>query len=67
MGDGKSLVGVLEGDSIPKAFIPKLIDYYHDGRFPIDKLMKVYPFEKINEAIEESNAGKCIKAVLKME
>lgn len=67
MGDGKSLVGVLEGDSIPKDFIPKLIEYYHDGRFPIDKLMKVYPFEKINEAIEESTTGKCIKAVLKME
>ena len=29
--------------------------------------MKFYPFEKINEAIEESHQGKCIKAVLKME
>ena len=29
--------------------------------------MKVYPFEKINEAIEETHAGKCIKAVLKMD
>ena len=67
MGDGKSLIGVLEGDSVPKDFIPKLIEYYHDGRFPIDRLMKVYPFEKINEAVEESTSGKCIKAVLKME
>ena len=67
MGDGKSLIGVLEGDSVPKDFIPKLVEYYHDGRFPIDRLMKVYPFEKINEAIYETHAGKCIKAVLKME
>ncbi len=67
MGDGKSLIGVIEGDSIPKDFIPKLIEYFHEGRFPIDKLMKFYPFEKINEAIEESHQGKCIKAVLKME
>lgn len=67
MGDGKSLIGVLEGDSVPKDFIPKLIEYYHNGRFPIDKLIKVYPFEKIIEAIEESTSGHCIKAVLKME
>ncbi len=67
MGEGKSLIGVVEGDSIPKDFLPKLIEYYHDGRFPVDRLMKVYPFEKINEAIEESQSDKCIKAVLKMD
>ncbi len=67
MGDGKSLIGVVEGDSIPKDFIPKLIDYHRRGLFPFDKLIKFYPFEQINEAIEESHAGKCIKAVLRME
>ena len=67
MGDGKSLIGVVEGDSIPKDFIPKLIDYHRRGLFPYDKLIKFYPFEQINEALEESHAGKCIKAVLRME
>lgn len=67
MSQGKSLIGVIEGDSVPKDFIPKLIDYYHEGRFPIDRLMQVYPFEQINEAIAESSSGKCIKAVLRME
>lgn len=66
MGEGKSLVGVVEGDAIPKEFLPKLIDYYHRGMFPVDKLIKFYPFEQINEAQAESDAGKCIKAVLKM-
>ena len=67
MGDGKSLIGVVEGDSIPKDFLPKLMDYYKMGMFPFDKLIKFYPFEQINEAIEESHQGKCIKAVLRME
>lgn len=67
MGDGKSLIGVIEGDSIPKDFIPKLIDYHQRGMFPFDKLIKFYNFEDINLALEESHAGKCIKAVLRME
>ncbi|MCI7606771.1 MAG: NAD(P)-dependent alcohol dehydrogenase [Spirochaetales bacterium] len=67
MGDGKSLVGVIEGDSIPKDFLPKLLTYYKNGLFPIDKLMKFYKFEEINEAQAASHRGECIKAVLRME
>ena len=67
MGDGKSLIGVVEGDSIPKDFIPKLIEYHKMGMFPFDKLIKFYDFEDINKAVEESHQGKCIKAVLRME
>ncbi len=66
MGDFKSQIGIVEGDSIPKLFIPKLLDYYKKGMFPFDKLIKFYPFEQINEAFEESHSGKCIKAVLRM-
>lgn len=66
MGDFKSLLGVVEGDAVPKLFIPKLIEYYREGRFPFDKLIKFYPFEQINEAFEASNKGECIKAVLTM-
>lgn len=66
MGDAKSLIGIVEGDSIPKLFIPKLLDYYKKGVFPFDKLIRFYPFEQINEAFEASHSGECIKAVLKM-
>lgn len=67
MGDAKSLIGIVEGDAIPKLFIPELLDYYKKGMFPFDKLIQFYPFEKINEAFEESGSGKCIKAVLRMD
>jgi aryl-alcohol dehydrogenase len=67
MGDGKSLVGVIEGDSIPKLFLPKLLEFYKDGKFPMDKLIKYYPFEEINEAQAASDRGECIKAVLRMD
>ncbi len=66
MGDAKSLIGVVEGDSIPKLFIPKLLEYYKKGQFPFDRLIQFYDFKDINQAFEDSHNGKVIKAVLKM-
>lgn len=67
MGECKSLIGIVEGDSNPKIFIPKLIDYYKQGKFPFDKLIKFYNFDDINTAFQDSGSGKVIKAVLKMQ
>ena len=61
---GKSLVGVTEGYSNPKIFIPQMIAYQQQGRFPIEKLMKFYSFNQIHEAFDDSNSGRTIKAVL---
>lgn len=66
MGEAKSLVGIVEGDSNPKLFIPQLINYYKEGRFPFDKLIKVFEFDQINQAFQLSHSGKAIKALLKM-
>jgi aryl-alcohol dehydrogenase len=46
-------------------FIPQLIELYKQGRFPFDRLLKFYPMDKINEAAEDSEKGKTLKAVLK--
>ena len=66
MGESKSLIGIVEGDSNPKIFIPQLISYYRQGRFPFDRLIRVFDFDQINEAFELSHSGKAIKALLKM-
>ncbi len=67
MGVAKSLVGVVEGYSLPQLFIPKLIDYYRAGKFPFDKMITYYKFEDINKAFEDIHAGKVTKAVLVMD
>ena len=67
MAEGKTIKGVIEGAAVPKVFIPQLLEYYKQGRFPIDRIMKFYDFENINEAYMDSLEGKCIKAVLRME
>lgn len=63
---GKRIIGVIEGDSVVKEYIPTLIDLYLQGRFPFDRLIQRYPFEKLNEAVEDMEAGKAIKPVLEM-
>ena len=63
--DGRTVKGIVEGDCISDVFIPQLIDLYKQGRFPFDRLIKFYPMDKINEAAEDSEKGKTLKAVLK--
>lgn len=63
--DGRSIKGIVEGDCISEIFIPQLIDLYKQGRFPFDRLLKFYPMDKINEAAEDSEKGKTLKAVLR--
>ena len=67
MGTAKTLCGVVEGNCIPQLFIPKLIHYYKESRFPFDKLIRYYPFEEINQAFADTKSGKVIKAVLRMD
>lgn len=67
MAEGKSMIGVIEGDSIPRVFIPQLIAYYKAGQFPFDKLIKFYDFEDINQAFADSASGVTIKPVLKID
>ncbi|HKS45836.1 MAG TPA: NAD(P)-dependent alcohol dehydrogenase [Amycolatopsis sp.] len=64
---GRTLVGVIEGDSVPAKFIPRMIELYQQGRFPFDKLITTLPFEQINEAIDAAHHGKLVKAVLTFE
>jgi aryl-alcohol dehydrogenase len=63
---GRKAVAVVEGDSVPQLFIPKLIKLYQSGKFPFDRLLKFYDFRDINRAMKDSRNGKSIKPVLLM-
>ena len=64
MNPSVSLIGATEGASAPQVFIPKLVQFYKEGRLPVDKLVKFYPFEKIEDAFEDSHKGITIKPIL---
>ena len=63
--NGRTVRGVLAGDSISDLFIPKLLDLFSQGRFPFDKLITFYPFDEINKAVEDMEHGRVIKPVLR--
>jgi aryl-alcohol dehydrogenase len=63
MVGGLSIRGIVQGDSVPDVFIPRLIELHMAGRFPLDKLVTKYVFEQINQAVRDQANGKVVKPV----
>ncbi|RRZ94637.1 NAD(P)-dependent alcohol dehydrogenase [Erwinia sp. 198] len=63
---GRTIRGIVEGESVPAEFIPQLIELWHDGKFPFEKLIKLYDFTDINKAVKAAESGSVIKPVLRM-
>ncbi|WP_356948555.1 NAD(P)-dependent alcohol dehydrogenase [Mycobacterium simiae] len=63
---GRTMRGVIEGDSVPDLFIPQLLKHYRAGRFPFDRLITRYPFDQINAAVDAMHDGDVVKPVLVM-
>lgn len=61
---GWTVKTVIQGTSVPQAFIPALIDLWQQGRFPFDKLITTYPFADINTAFQDAESGVTIKPVV---
>jgi aryl-alcohol dehydrogenase len=62
---GRTIRGIIEGDANPDVFLPKLVDLFVKGKFPIDRLVTFYPFARINEAIADALSGKVVKPILR--
>ena len=66
MPTGRMIRGTIEGDAVPREFIPQMIGWYREGLLPLEKLVKTYPFAAINEAAADMDAGRVVKPVLLM-
>ena len=64
---GRTLRGIVEGQSIPDVFLPRLIELWRQGRFPVDRLMTYYSFDDIDRAARDAEEGVVVKPVLRME
>lgn len=60
----RRVIGVSEGDSVPQLFIPRLVRLYEQGRLPVDRLVRTYPFTEINTAVEDAARGATVKPVV---
>ena len=61
---GRQLRGTMGGHINPTVFIPRLLELHARGRFPVDRLVKNYPFAELNTAMADSLSGATIKPVL---
>jgi aryl-alcohol dehydrogenase len=66
MGRGLRVVGVVEGDSDPHVFIPRLADLYRRGELPLDKFITRFDFEAFDAAWTAAQSGTAIKPVVTM-
>lgn len=65
LNSSATLTGLTEGASNPQVFIPELVQYYKEGRLPVDKLANFYDFKDIQKAFEDSHTGETIKPILR--
>jgi len=61
-----SIQGIVQGHSIPRKFIPQLIEWQRQGIFPYQKLITTYAFSDINSAFRDAALGTVVKPVLMM-
>jgi aryl-alcohol dehydrogenase len=66
MLNGRTLTGVIAGGSLPRVFLPSLIELYASGRFPVDRLIEVLSFDDLPQAFDASRCGEIVKAVVKL-
>lgn len=64
MTTGKSYTGAIEGNSVAADFIPKMIGWYREGKFPFDKLIKLMPADDFEKGIHEMHTGETVKPVI---
>ncbi len=63
---GRSIRGSIEGDAVPRDFIPRMVDWYREGRLPLHRLVATYAFADINQAVDDMLAARSVKPVLIM-
>lgn len=67
MSAGRVVRGIVEGSADPHDIIPRMIDHWRAGDFPIEKLVEFYPFDRLEDAIAAAETGHAVKPILRMQ
>lgn len=66
MAKGLRIRGVVEGDSDPHVFIPRLAELCTRGDLPVEKLVTTFDFDSFGEAWAAAKTGEAVKPVVVM-
>ncbi|KAL2867807.1 NAD(P)-dependent alcohol dehydrogenase [Aspergillus lucknowensis] len=64
MVSGRQFMGVVEGDVVPREYIPKLIRWVREGKLPLEKIVKFYQADEFQAAIQDMQSGQTVKPVI---
>ncbi|KAJ3515081.1 hypothetical protein NM208_g15006 [Fusarium decemcellulare] len=64
IGRGLVYSAVSQGSAVSRSFIPALIDFWKQGRLPVDRLVTEYSWKDIVKMENDVRQGTCIKPVL---
>lgn len=64
LAENKALECIYLGDTTGQEWVPKMIQWWKEGKFPIEKLIKFYPVKDAHEALHGMESGVAIKPVL---
>lgn len=55
------------GNSDKNVFIPQMIEYYREGKFPLNEFLTYYKFDDINKAYDDLVGKKAIRPIVTFE
>lgn len=62
---GKRIVGVTLGDGEPETLLPQLVALHGRGLLPLDKLVRHYALDELDEAAADMHHGRTVKPVVR--
>jgi len=63
---GRTIQGAIMGGANPRHFIPRLVDFIAQGKFPLERLVRYFDLGQIAEAVHALETGEVIKPVVRM-
>jgi aryl-alcohol dehydrogenase len=61
---GVKILGNSGGMGVPQIFLPKLVELWRQGKFPLERFSKVYELHEINQAIADMADGSVVKPII---
>jgi aryl-alcohol dehydrogenase len=63
---GKRVEGVTLGDGEPRTLLPQLVELHRQGRLPLERLIRHYTLDQLEQAARDMHEGRTIKPVIHM-
>ncbi|HEY6495701.1 MAG TPA: NAD(P)-dependent alcohol dehydrogenase [Trebonia sp.] len=61
---GRQVRGAVEGDAVPQLLIPRLLELWRAGRFPVETLVRTFAAGELDDAMRAMKLGHVVKPVV---